>query len=308
MPPHLDAGKVNGYGCAMVEREGTSRVAEPPGLGPGYRLDARGRQQAEDDRLGLLEDIFDPLSRRRRQLVQPGWRCLEIGAGRGSMAVWLAERVGESGQVVATDIDVTYLKRLNLPNLEVRQHNILDDPLDALGPGSFDLVCSRLMLFWLAGKQELAIRRMVECLRPGGWLVDEDGDWGTIAPVDPSHPYYARYQGAYQGGEWWVSRGYDPTFGRKLPVLFERCGLVNIRDETTADVVRGGSPWARWWQATLEAIREWEQADGVLTKAREEEYKALTAPWTDPSFWFLNALLHGCRGQRPGHDPTSSSG
>jgi len=92
------------------------------------------------------------------------------------MAVWLAERVGESGQVVATDIDVTYLKRLNLPNLEVRKHNILDDPLDALGPGSFDLVCSRLMLFWLAGKQEAAIRRMVECLRPGGWLVDEDGD------------------------------------------------------------------------------------------------------------------------------------
>ena len=308
MPPHLDAGKVTEYGCAMVEREGTYRVAEPLGLGPGYRLDARGRQQAEDDRLGLLEDIFDPLSRRRRQMVQPGWRCLEIGAGRGSMAVWLAERVGESGQVVATDIDVTYLKRLNVPNLEVRQHNILDDPLDALGPGSFDLVCSRLMLFWLADKQEPAIRRMVECLRPGGWLVDEDGDWGTIAPVDPSHPYYAHYQGAYRGGEWWVSRGYDPTFGRKLPVLFERCGLVNIRHEATAEVVRGGSTWARWWQATLEAIRAWEQADGVLTKAREEEYKALTAPWTDPSFWFLNALLHGCCGQRPGHEPTSSSG
>jgi len=26
------------------------------------------------------------------------------------MAVWLAEQVGESGEVVATDIDVTYLK------------------------------------------------------------------------------------------------------------------------------------------------------------------------------------------------------
>ena len=45
------------------------------------------------------------------------------------MAVWLAERVGASGRVVATDIDITYLKRLNLPNLEVYQHNILDDPL-----------------------------------------------------------------------------------------------------------------------------------------------------------------------------------
>jgi hypothetical protein len=85
----------------MAERHNTSGV--PESLDPGYRLAARGRQEAEDDRLGLLEDIFDPLSCRRRELVQPGWRCLEVGAGRGSMAVWLAERVGPCGQVVATD-------------------------------------------------------------------------------------------------------------------------------------------------------------------------------------------------------------
>jgi SAM-dependent methyltransferase len=283
----------------MTEPEDTSRAAETVDLGRGYRLAAKGRQQAEDDRLALLERIFDPVSRRRRELVQPGWRCLDVGAGRGSIAVWLAERVGESGHVVATDIDVTYLKRLNLPNLEMRQHNILEDPLDALGPGSFDLVCSRLTLFWLAGKQEAAIRRMVECLRPGGWLVDEDGDWGTIAPVDPSHPYYAVYNRTSQGGEWWASRGYDPTFGRRLPVLFERCGLENIRHEATAEVVRGGSPWALWWQATLQAIRAWELAKDGLTETREREYEALIAPWTDPSFWFINALLHACWGQRP---------
>ena len=42
---------------------------------------------------------------------------------------------------MATDVDITYLKRLHLPNLEVHQHNILDNSLDALGPGSFDLIC-----------------------------------------------------------------------------------------------------------------------------------------------------------------------
>jgi SAM-dependent methyltransferase len=292
----------------MAEPQVTARGAVPLDLGPGYRLAARGRQEAEDDRLAVLEQLFDPLSRRRRELVQPGWRCLEVGAGRGSMAVWLAERVGENGQVVATDIDVTYLKRLKLPNLDLRQHNILDDPLDALGPGSFDLVCSRLLLYWLAGKQEAAIRRMVECLRPGGWLVDEDGDWGTVAPVDPSHPHYAPYHRAWRGGDWLASRGFDPAFGRKLPLLFEKCGLENIRHEATAEVVRGGSLWARWWQKTMEAHRTWEQADDGLTDAREEEYKALTAPWADPSFWFLNALLHACWGQRPRHEPTSTSG
>ena len=294
-----------------MRADATATPEEPQGIsrdsGPGYRLDAKGRQAAEDDRLSLLEQIFDPLSRRRRGLVQPGWRCLEVGAGRGSMAVWLAKQVGESGHVVATDIDITYLKRLNVPNLEVRQHNILQDSLDALGPGSFDLVCSRLMLFWLAGKQETAIQRMIECLRPGGWLVDEEGDWGTIAPVDASHPFSASYHSAHRAGEWWTARGYDPTFGRKLSVLFERCGLENIRHEVAAEVVSGGGPWAQWWQQTLEAIRGWELANHSLTDAREKEYKALIAPWPDKSFSFLTPLVHACWGQRPEHKPASSN-
>jgi SAM-dependent methyltransferase len=214
------------------------------------------------------------------------------------MAVWLAERVGESGHVVATDIDLTYLERLDLPNLEVRRHNILDDPLDALVPGSFDLVCSRLMLFWLVGKQEIAIRHMMECLRPGGWLVDEDGDWGTVVPVDQSHPLSASYNQAWRGGDWWTSRGYDPMFGRRLPMLFEGCGLENIRHEATAEVVRGTSPWARWWQQTLAAIAAWEQS-GSLSDFAAQDYQALMAPFDDSSFWFVTALLHACWGQRP---------
>lgn len=277
----------------MPQRRYTSKAAEAC-----YRLARKGREQVEDDRLGLLEQIFDPGSRRRRALVQPGWRCLEIGAGRGSMAVWLAERVGKSGQVVATDVDVSYLERLDVPNLEIRRHDILRDPLDALGPRSFDLVCSRLLLFWLAGTQEVAIRRMVECLRPGGWLFDEDGDWGTVAPVDPAHPHYATYHNAWRDGEWWAARGYDPVFGRKLPALFARCGLENIRHEASAEVVRGGSVWARWWQQSLEGIRASEHAEGTLTLTRETEYEALTTPLSDPSFWFLNVLLHACWGQR----------
>jgi SAM-dependent methyltransferase len=208
------------------------------------------------------------------------------------MAVWLAEKVGASGQVVATDVDTTYLERLNVPNLEVRRHNILDDSLKSLGSGSFDLVSSRLMLFWLAGRQETAIRRMAECLRPGGWLVDEDGDWGMVGPVDPTHRLYGAFH------EWWSSRGYDPTFGRKLPALFERCGLQNIAHESSARVVRGGSPWACWWKQTLEGIRANEEAAGSLPRAREQEYQQLMAPFADPSVWFLSELLHACWGQR----------
>lgn len=271
----------------------------PQDASPGYRLEATGREGFEDQRLELLEELFDPGSCRWRELVRPGWRCLEVGAGRGSMADWLARRVGPNGQVVATDIDMTYLQRLDLPNLEVRRHDILDDPLDDLDPGSFDVVCSRLTLFWLAHRQQEAVGRMVECLRPGGWLLDEDGDWGMAAPVDPSHPRFAGYHRVYQGGGWWVSRGYDPFFGRKLSALFDRAGLEEIDHRATASVVRGGGPWARWWRDTLDAIRDWGLAAGAK-ESPEQDHEALTEPCMDPSVWWMSELLHACRGRRPG--------
>ena len=45
----------------MADASDTSKVAEQPDLGPGYRLTARGRQEVEDHRLSLLERILDPL-------------------------------------------------------------------------------------------------------------------------------------------------------------------------------------------------------------------------------------------------------
>jgi SAM-dependent methyltransferase len=211
------------------------------------------------------------------------------------MAVWLAEQVGPEGHVVATDVDTRYLERLDVPNLEVRRHSILDDPLDALGAGSFDLVCSRLMLFHLVGRQEAAIRQMAACLRPGGWLVDEDADWGTAAPVDPAHPRYAGYREAWRDGDWWTSRGYDKRFGQKLPVLFERCGLEEIRHEAATEVVRGGSDWARWWIPTLEVMNELGGGD----EADRRDVAVMTDALADPSVWLMRELLHACWGRRP---------
>ncbi len=262
-----------------------------------YRLAAAGREAEEDERLDLLERLYDPATRRRRaELVQPGWRCLLVGAGRGSMAAWQAEQVGPNGRVVATDLDTRYLSRLEIPNLEVVEHNILEDSLDVLQPGSFDMVCSRLMLFHLQGRQEDAIRQMVACLRPGGWLVDEDGAWGPAgAPVDPTHPRYADYQRVWRDGDWWTDRGYDKAFGQKLPALFERCGLEDIRCEATTEVVRGGSPWARWWIPTLEVIDE----QGGADEASRRDVAVMTAALADPTVWLQREVLHACWGRKP---------
>jgi SAM-dependent methyltransferase len=210
------------------------------------------------------------------------------------MAAWLAEQVGPTGSVVATDRDTRYLSRLEIANLEVIEHDILDDPLAGLA-GSFDLVCSRLMLFHLRGRQEDAIRQMAGCLRPGGWLLDEDADWGPAgAPVDPAHPSYEDYQRVWRDGDWWSARGYDKAFGQKLPALFERAGLVEIRSEASTEVVRGGSPWARWWIPTLEVMDELGGGDD----ASRRDVAVMTAVLADPTVWLRRELLHACWGRR----------
>src|SRR5512139_3160536 len=81
---------------------------------------------SERVRLSLLEQRLDAQSRRYVTALgtQKGWRCLEVGAGHGSIVRWLAAQVGPEGRVVATDINPRFLTEIALPNVEARQHDI----------------------------------------------------------------------------------------------------------------------------------------------------------------------------------------
>ena len=65
----------------------------------------------EDTRLRLIEQASDPttFAHLDRIGVGAGWRCLEVGAGGGSVAAWLGERVGPTGHVLALDLDLRHL-------------------------------------------------------------------------------------------------------------------------------------------------------------------------------------------------------
>ena len=76
-------------------------------------------------------------------------------------------------------------------------------------------------------------------------------------------------------------------------------GLEDIHHEAHAEVLRATTPWGRWWLQTLEGWRATDEAAGILTEARREEYDVLTAPWSDASFWFQTVVIHVCWAQRP---------
>jgi len=137
-----------------------------------YLLD-NGRLEAAE-RFAALAELFDAWTFRHLEDLGlgDGWRCWEVGAGGVSLARGLAERVGTSGRVLATDIDVSWAEAAAVGVLEVRRHEVIGDPPPA---ETFDLVHARLVLVHLEDRAA-AMRVMIDALRPGGWLVIEDGD------------------------------------------------------------------------------------------------------------------------------------
>ena len=94
-----------------------------------YPFDNAAPQAA--DRLASLAALYDGVTRRHldRLGIDAGWQCLEVGAGGGSIAGFMSERVGLAGHVIATDINTDWMSGSLTANVEVRRHNIGVDPL-----------------------------------------------------------------------------------------------------------------------------------------------------------------------------------
>jgi SAM-dependent methyltransferase len=185
-------------------------------------------------RLAHLAEIFDPLTFARLDGlgVAAGWRCAEIGAATGTVAEWLAHRVGPSGHVVATDIDTRWLESLAGANLEVRHHDISREPLEQ---DSYDLIHARAVLAHV-GDWRAALARMAEAIRPGGWLFVEDADWVTSGLSYPDAPGTADFWTAI--GRLIESAGGDCHVGRQLLEAFHHLHLIDIGAESGTHVNR----------------------------------------------------------------------
>ena len=106
-------------------------------------------------RFAALSTLYDRTTIRHLEGrgVARGWQCFEIGAGGGTIARWLADLVGPTGLVLATDLDTRHLDHLGGPGLEVCHHDIGADPLPE---AAFDLVHTRLVLMHVA-RREVAL-------------------------------------------------------------------------------------------------------------------------------------------------------
>lgn len=277
----------------------TDLTGPPPAGGSAagaYPLD--NRHESGEAHLRALADLLDPATRRRITQLCPlaGARCLEVGAGSGSVAVWLADRVGYAGEVVATDLVPDRIPAH--PRLTTVGYD-----LTAGGPwpgelaGPFDLIHARLTLAHLPNRRavchELATR-----LAPDGVLLVEDwaalaGDVVVAAPSVAAAHLYERYQRL--AAEEFDTGGTDRTWARRIhPVLLEE-GLVDVTTVVHAGYWTAGSPGLRMVAAVSRQLRPRLRMHGMT----DGQLDRLARVLADPGLVVHGHPLYATSGRRP---------
>ncbi|MFG1809694.1 class I SAM-dependent methyltransferase [Streptomyces sp. NPDC049040] len=238
---------------ARGDAAGGGRYGEavfPPGqAGEGERID-----------FGALAYDDITIARLRSLGAGPGWRCLDVGAGTGTVSRRLLDEAGVAS-VLAVDRDVRFLiGRDAPPGLEV-----LEADITAPGsvPGRFRLVHARFVLMHLPERERL-IAALAERVRPGGVLVLSDAV-DLTSDRTPGTPYTEVMRAMWRG--LLATIGTDVSRVPSYPQLLRGVGLTRVGAEIHVPPLLPGSPISRFWADTWERSRAGMLATGLVDGA-----------------------------------------
>lgn len=240
------------------------------------------------DHLQALAELLDPgTTRLLTSLVDlRGKTCLEVGAGGGSIALWMAEQVGDHGHVTALDLDVSHIPPHT--RLTILDHDITH----GVPPGApFDVIHVRLLLNHLPQRREV-LHRLVGLLAPGGLLVDEE--WSPQAPgrmvahaADAAdRAIYMRFQEALL--EVLSEHGNDRFWPTHALGAFVAEGLVAVDTQISARAWHAGDAGCRLQQASLHQL--WGEL--IAHDLAPEQLDYVHGLLDDPRFVLFGHLLH----------------
>ncbi len=247
-------------------------------------------QQARQ-RLALLEAELDPAT--QRQMLElgvgPGWHCAEVGAGGGSIAHWLCHTVGQTGRVLAIDIDPSLVAIDAPPGLEILAQDLTRD---ALPDGQFDLVHARWLVHHLPDIDD-AIGRLINALKPGGVLLLEEPDFYPVHAGQ--RPLYTQFMDALTRAVV-AATGRDCYWARDLPQRLTDRGLSDVGAAAEVAVLRGAGPLAQFYRLSGQQARERVVTGGYMAA---EAYDAALSLLDDPQLWAFGACTVAAWGRRP---------
>jgi SAM-dependent methyltransferase len=255
-----------------------------------YTLSQEGAEELERARLALLEDVCDPHTVLQLDAigVADGWRCLDVGAGAGSATRMLAERVGDTGSVLAVDLDTRLLEPLESDRVQVRRHDLLGERLPQ---AAFDLVHARNLLMHLPGRLD-ALRRLLAAVRPGGWLALCEPDFSAMSVSPPSAAWRRAWTLFCDAA---VAGGWDPGYGSRLLGDLQALDVVGVEATIIIPYARGGSVNARLFAGSLQRLNERMLALG----AAEDDLTAARRLLHDPGVTYRGVAQTTAWARRP---------
>lgn len=231
----------------------------PPGqAGEGQRTD-----------LGALAYDGFTMARLRALGAGPGWRCLDVGAGTGTVSRRLLTEAGVAG-VLAVDRDARFLRAGAVPGLDVLEADITADGrdgLDALGTARFRLVHARFVLMHLPERERL-IARLARLVEPGGVLVLSDAV-DLTSDRAPATPYTSAMRAMWRALRDTIGTDVSPVLA--YPQALRAAGLESVAAEIHVPPLLPGSPLSRFWADTWERSRAAMLASGAIDDAGLDE-------------------------------------
>ncbi len=271
-----------------------SPVRSNPQVSPGTVF-GNGTTHSRDQHR-CLAAAYDPVTLPRLAAagVGPGWRCLEIGAGGGSIARWLADRVAPDGSVLATDRDPRDL--VPGPGLEVAALDVARDPLPQ---AAYDLVVARLVLQHVPSR-DAVLRKLVRALAPGGLLqideIDASYEPPLLTPDPQAEALYLRFLAAKTAAL--RAAGGDPHWGRKVPAALRAAGLTDIDVHVHIGVRHAQDPGLGLQINHTRNLRDRLGEQGMT----DDELDRVRLLMRDPSFRASSSVFYSVQGRRPAQE------
>jgi ubiquinone/menaquinone biosynthesis C-methylase UbiE len=238
-------------------------------------------ENAEFERMKSIEDAFDEKTKEfiQNSGIAPGWNCLELGTGAGSILQWMSCLVRERGNVVGIDKNIKFIDSINANNIEKMEGDILEIELES---NKFNLIHARYVLIHIA-ESEQAIKKLIKFLKPGGIIILEEPDFTSARIISERTPHEQAHQKVNESiNQMFINLGLNPSFGLKLPAILQKNGIKIERVTGEQHLCCGNSKVAKLMGRSAATLK-----DKYLQtqKASEQDIQAYINNSVNEKFW-----------------------
>jgi SAM-dependent methyltransferase len=234
--------------------------------------------ERELGRLRMIEAAVDPETIRLLETagIAPGWTCVEIGAGAGSIVEWLGPRVGPQGEVVAVDRKTAYLRRFSSSPYRVLEGDFLTLPINTKA----DLLHARYVLIHNKQDEDL-LHKLRSTVKPGGLVLLEEPDFTSAHLLNRAGEAACRRVNEAICRMFTIA-GLDPGYGLGLPRKVAAAGLTIVQMQAKLHLCPGASPIAKMMAESALVLHKEYTGTGIVS---DQDIECYVRQARDPVYW-----------------------